>query len=62
MRHLIREMRRHDLTIKKTMTKTNTNTMTMTMTIEKHPKRVTFETLITFLTIENNNLNIHSDP
>ena len=23
---------------------------------------VTFETLITFLTIENNNLNIHSDP
>ena len=25
-------------------------------------KLVTFETLITFLTIENNNINIHSDP
>ena len=35
MRHVIRVMRRHDLTNKKTvtMTKTNTKTMTMTMTM-----------------------------
>ena len=31
--------------------------------LKERPKRlVTFETLITFLTIKNNNLNIHSDP
>ena len=32
MRHLIRVLRRHDLTNKKTMTKTNTNTNTNTKT------------------------------
>ena len=32
MRHLIRVMRRHDLTEKKTMTKTKTKTKTKTMT------------------------------
>ena len=32
MRHLIRVMRRHDMTKKKTMTKTNTKTKTMTKT------------------------------
>ena len=47
------------------MTKKNTIKKTKTMTIEKQPQRrfvETFETLITFLTIENNNFNIHSDP
>ena len=34
-RHLIRVMRRHDLTKKKTMTKTNTKTKTMTKTNTK---------------------------
>ena len=29
---------------------------------EQSQRLVTFETLVTFLTIENNNLNIHSDP
>ena len=29
---------------------------------KNNPRPLTFETLITFLTIENNNLNIHSDP
>ena len=32
MRHLIRVMRRHDLTKKRTMTKTNTKTKTITKT------------------------------
>ena len=32
MRHLIKMMRRHDLTKKKTMTKTNTKTKTKKMT------------------------------
>ena len=41
---------------------TNKKRKTMTMTCILHPERVTFETLIAFLTIENNNLNIHSDP
>ena len=50
MRHLIRVMRRHDPTKKKTMTKTKTKTktMTMTMTIIKtfgeHPQLATPET------------------
>ena len=50
MRHVIRVMRRHDLTNKKTMTmtKTNTKTMTMTMTIintfGEHPQLATPET------------------
>ena len=35
MRHLIRVMRRHDLTNRKTMTKTNTKTETMTKTTTK---------------------------
>ena len=30
-----------------------------TMTLRKHPERVTFETLIRFLTLENNDHNIH---
>ena len=46
LRHVIRVMRRHDLTNKKTMTKTNTKTktMTMTMTFGEHPQRATPET------------------
>ena len=46
MRHVIREMRRHDLTNKKTMTMTNTNTKTMTMikTFGEHPQIATPET------------------
>ena len=44
MRHVIRVMRRHDLTNKKTMTKTNTKTMTMTMTFGEHPQIATPET------------------
>ena len=48
MRHVIRVMRRHDLTNKKTMTKTKTNTKTMTMTIintfGEHPQLATPET------------------
>ena len=35
MRHLIGVMRRHDLTIKKTMTKTKAKTKTKTMTRTK---------------------------
>ena len=37
---------------------------TKTMTIDEHPQRTILETrdTDTFLTIENNNLNIHSDP
>ena len=35
MRHLIRVMRRHDVTNKKTMTKTNTKTNTKTKTMTK---------------------------
>ena len=42
LRHVIRVMRRHDLTNKKTMTKTMT--MTMTMTIGEHPQIATPET------------------
>ena len=40
MRHLIRVMRRHDLTNKKTMTKTKAKTKTF----REHPKRATLET------------------
>jgi len=49
---------------KKTKTIAKTKTMTMTFReLKKQSQRlVTFDTLITFLTIENNNLNIHSDP
>ena len=54
-------MRRHDLTIKKTMTKTKTMTMTNTETTKMTKTFRDFETPITFLTFENNNLNIHSD-
>ena len=38
MRHLIRVMRRHELT-KNTVTKTNTKTMTKTNTFREHLKR-----------------------
>ena len=44
--HLIRVMRRHDLTEKKTMTKTNTNTMTKTNTFESPFKEMWSEQLI----------------
>ena len=52
MRHLIRVMRRHDLTNKKTMTKTltmtktktTTKTKTMTKTFREHPQRVILDT------------------
>ena len=46
MRHLIRVMRRHDLTKKKTITKTNTKTKTMTNTntLREHLKRAIPET------------------
>ena len=50
MRHVIRVMRRHDLTNKKTktMTKTKTNTKTMTITMIKtfgeYPQIATPET------------------
>ena len=48
MRHVIREMRRHDLTNKKTMTmtmtKTNTKTMTIIKTFGEHPQLATPET------------------
>ena len=45
MRHVIRVMRRHDLTNKKKMTKTMTKTKTkiMTKTLREHPQRATFE-------------------
>ena len=40
----------------------NKNTKTLENTVKEQSWRlVTFETLITSLTIENNNLNIHSD-
>ena len=55
----MRVMRRHDLTNKKTMTKTMTMTNTETTKMTKTFRD--FETPITFLTFENNNLNIHSD-
>ena len=48
MRHLIRVMRRRDLTNKKKMTKTKTMTITktkkMTKAFRKHPQRVILET------------------
>ena len=50
LRHLIRVMRRHDLTKKKTMTKTKTNTktktktMTKTNTFREHLQRAILET------------------
>ena len=48
MRHLIRVMRRQDLTNKKTMTKTKTKTKTKTMTktntFREHLQGVIFET------------------
>ena len=50
MRHLIRVMRRHDLTNKKTMTMTMTKTKTMKMTMTmiktfgEHPQIATPET------------------
>ena len=55
------------MTNKKAMTKTNTmknnDNCKNTLKEQSHSqRRVTFETLVTFLTIENNNLNIRSDP
>ena len=46
MRHLIRVMRRHDLTNKKTITKTKTmtKTKTLTKTFGEDPERATQET------------------
>ena len=46
MRHLIRVMKRHDPTKKKTMTKkkTNTKTMTKTNTFRELYQRATLET------------------
>ena len=46
MRHVIRVMRRHDLTDKKKMTKTMTmtKTKTMTKTFRERPQRVILET------------------
>ena len=46
MRHVIRAMRRYDLTNKKTMakTKTKTKTMTKTNTFREHLQRTTLET------------------
>ena len=44
LRHLIKVMRRHDLTKKKTMTKTNTMTMTKTNTFREHLQTVILET------------------
>ena len=46
LRHLIRVMRRQDITTKKTMTKTNTNTKTMTKTntFREHLQRAILET------------------
>ena len=46
MTHLIRVMRTHDLTKKKTMTKTKTKTKTMTKTntFRDHLQRVILET------------------
>ena len=46
MRHLIRVMRTHELTNKKTMIKTNTKTKTMTKTniFREHLQRATLET------------------
>ena len=38
LRHLIRAMRKHDLTNKKTTTKTKTNTMTMTNRFREQPQ------------------------
>ena len=45
MRHLIRVIKRHDLTKKKTLTKTNAKTMTMTNTItfKEHLQRAILE-------------------
>ena len=39
MRHLIRVMRRHDLTKKKTMTKTKTKAIAKTDTFREHLQR-----------------------
>ena len=44
MRHLIRVMRRQDLTKKLIMTKTNTKTKTMRNTFREHLPRATLET------------------
>ena len=48
LRHLIRVMRSHEITNKKTMTKTNTKTKAMTMTktntFREHIQRATLET------------------
>ena len=46
MRHVIRMMRRRDLTKKKKITKTKTMTMTktMTQTFRERPQRVILET------------------
>ena len=64
---LIRLMRRYDLINNKKWQRQVQWKRQNTITIEEHPQRtilraVTFETLKTFLTIENNNLNIHTDP
>ena len=44
MRHVIRVMRRHDLTNKNTITMTKTNTKTMIKTFGEHPQIATPET------------------
>ena len=50
------------------MKETKTMKKTKTMTIEKTPSKnnptdfLTFDTLITFLRVDNNNLKIDSDP
>ena len=46
LRHLIRVIRRHELTNKKTLPKTKTMTMTnaMTKTLREHPQRAALET------------------
>ena len=44
LRYLIRVMKRHDLTKKKTMTETKTKTMTKTNTFREHLQRAIFET------------------
>ena len=50
MRHLIRVMKTHDLTNKKTMTKTKTKTKTKTMTMTKTN---TFREYLQRATLEN---------
>ena len=46
----------------KTKTMTKTKTVAKNNLKEQSQRLVAFATLVTFLTIENNNLKIHSDP